>query len=114
MNKDLSNRRAASVAKWLASYGIDKKRLTSKGFGLERPVDTNETDEGRQNNRRVEFHIEATGDAKPGQTGAAGGKPEAAKPAGTKPGDANASAAKPAAKPAESKPAAKPAEKPAK
>ena len=87
MNKDLSNRRAASVAKWLTTFGIDKKRLTSKGWGLEKPIDTNETDEGRQNNRRVEFHIEATGDAN-------------AKPA---------EPAKPATKPAETKPAPKPA-----
>jgi OmpA-OmpF porin, OOP family len=69
MNKDLSNRRAASVMKWLTTFGIDKKRMTSKGFGLEKPIDTNETDDGRQNNRRVEFHIETTGDpgAKPAE-----------------------------------------------
>lgn len=68
MNKDLSNRRAASVVKWLTTYGIDKKRLVSKGFGLEKPLDSNATDEGRQNNRRVELHIEAmakAGDAPP-------------------------------------------------
>jgi outer membrane protein OmpA-like peptidoglycan-associated protein len=67
MNKDLSNRRAASVMKWLTTFGIEKKRLSTKGHGLEKPIDTNETEEGRQNNRRVEFHIEATGDptAKP-------------------------------------------------
>jgi OOP family OmpA-OmpF porin len=34
---------------------IDKDRLTSKGFGEERPIDTNLTDEGRAANRRVEF-----------------------------------------------------------
>lgn len=56
-NKDLSKRRAASVVKWLTDKGIDKKRLTSAGFGQERPIDTNDTDAGRQNNRRVEFHI---------------------------------------------------------
>jgi outer membrane protein OmpA-like peptidoglycan-associated protein len=71
-NKELSDKRAASVVKWLTTFGIDKKRLSSKGFGLEKPIDTNETDDGRQNNRRVEFHIENTGtpdakkpDAKP-------------------------------------------------
>ena len=58
MNKKLSERRAASVVKWLTTFGIEKKRLSAKGFGLERPIDTNETDEGRTNNRRVEFHIE--------------------------------------------------------
>jgi outer membrane protein OmpA-like peptidoglycan-associated protein len=57
-NKDLSNRRAASVAKWLTTHGIDKARLESKGYGLERPIDDNRTEAGRKNNRRVEFHIE--------------------------------------------------------
>jgi outer membrane protein OmpA-like peptidoglycan-associated protein len=60
MNKNLSERRAASVVKWLTTFGIDKKRLAAKGFGLEKPIDTNDTDEGRTNNRRVEFHIEPT------------------------------------------------------
>jgi len=57
-NKNLSKRRAASVVKWLVGHGVDKKRLSSAGFGQEKPIDTNETDEGRQNNRRVEFHIQ--------------------------------------------------------
>lgn len=85
-NKNLSNRRAASVVQWLTKYGIEKKRLTSKGFGLEKPIDTNETDEGRANNRRVEFHIESTGEAKP---------------AGDKPAETKPPAKKPAAKPAQ-------------
>ena len=58
MNKKLSERRAAAVVKWLTTFGIEKKRLSAKGFGMERPIDTNETDQGRTNNRRVEFHIE--------------------------------------------------------
>jgi OOP family OmpA-OmpF porin len=61
MNLNLSTKRAASVLNWLVKRGIDKSRLTSKGFGLTRPIDTNTTEEGRQNNRRVEFHID-TGD----------------------------------------------------
>jgi len=56
-NKKLSDRRAASVVKWLVAHGIDPSRLTSSGYGKERPIDTNDTDEGRANNRRVEFHI---------------------------------------------------------
>ncbi|HAE34451.1 MAG TPA: hypothetical protein DCG22_01565 [Bacteroidetes bacterium] len=56
-NRALSKRRAASVVKWLTKNGIDKSRLTSKGFGPDKPIDTNDTPEGRQNNRRVEFHI---------------------------------------------------------
>jgi len=58
MNKSLSGRRAASVATWLMQHGVDQSRLSSQGFGLERPIDTNETPQGRQNNRRVEFHID--------------------------------------------------------
>jgi outer membrane protein OmpA-like peptidoglycan-associated protein len=56
-NKKLSDKRAASVVKWLIKHGIDKRRLTSEGFGLERPMATNQTDEGRRQNRRVEIHI---------------------------------------------------------
>ena len=56
-NKKLSQRRAASVAKWLVKRGISTLRLTSQGYGMERPIDSNDTDEGRQANRRVEFHI---------------------------------------------------------
>ena len=56
-NKGLSDRRAASVVKWLVDHGVDRSRLTSVGHGLERPIDTNETAAGRQRNRRVEFHI---------------------------------------------------------
>ena len=56
-NLGLSKRRAASVMKWLTSRGIDKKRLKSQGFGKKQPIDTNDTEEGRANNRRVEFHI---------------------------------------------------------
>jgi OmpA-OmpF porin, OOP family len=57
MNKRLSGLRAASVVAWLTTKGIEAARLSSVGYGLEQPIDTNETDEGRQNNRRVEFHI---------------------------------------------------------
>jgi outer membrane protein OmpA-like peptidoglycan-associated protein len=43
--------------KWLTAHGIDAKRLTSQGFGQDKPIATNDTDEGRRENRRVEFHI---------------------------------------------------------
>ncbi len=56
-NKKLSQRRAASVVKWLVKHGIGKKRLTSAGYGQDRPLATNMTAEGRRQNRRVEFHI---------------------------------------------------------
>lgn len=58
MNKKLSADRAAQVKEWLVKHGIKADRLTTAGFGLEKPKDTNETEEGRRNNRRVEFHIE--------------------------------------------------------
>jgi len=57
LNKLLSNSRAASVMKWLTAHGIDKKRLTSQGWGQEKPIALNDTEEGRKENRRVEFHI---------------------------------------------------------
>jgi outer membrane protein OmpA-like peptidoglycan-associated protein len=56
-NKGLSQRRAASVVSWLVSHGVDPSRLSSVGYGLEKPLDTNNTAAGRQRNRRVEFHI---------------------------------------------------------
>jgi len=54
-NKKLSQKRAASVTKWLVKFGIKKKRLTSAGYGQERPIANNQTEEGRRENRRVEF-----------------------------------------------------------
>lgn len=56
-NKKLSQSRAEAVMKWLTDRGIAAGRLTAQGFGQERPIDTNNTDAGRQKNRRVEFHI---------------------------------------------------------
>lgn len=54
-NEGLSQRRADSVRDFLASRGIAENRMTTRGFGEERPVATNETDEGRAQNRRVEI-----------------------------------------------------------
>ncbi len=59
-NKNLSKKRAAAVVTWLVDHGINVDRLTSIGKGQDAPIDSNETDEGRQNNRRVEFHITET------------------------------------------------------
>lgn len=62
-NKRLSDRRAKAVRDFLVKQGISNKRLLFKGFGEERPIATNDTDEGRQKNRRVEFTIiEVEGD----------------------------------------------------
>lgn len=54
-NVDLSRRRAASVVAALASQGIAANRLTPQGVGMAAPVSTNDTDEGRTRNRRVEM-----------------------------------------------------------
>ena len=56
-NKKLSQNRAQSVVNYLVGHGIDTKSLKAAGYGEEQPVDTNDTPEGRQNNRRVEFKI---------------------------------------------------------
>lgn len=56
-NQRLSEQRAASVRRFLIDNGIDADRLSSVGHGESRPVDTNDTDEGRENNRRVELQI---------------------------------------------------------
>jgi outer membrane protein OmpA-like peptidoglycan-associated protein len=56
-NTKLSKERAAAVVKYLTDHGIEKKRLESDGFGPDKPVDTNDTEEGRAKNRRVEFKI---------------------------------------------------------
>lgn len=66
-NKTLSDKRAAAVKKWLIANGIDAARLESKGFGQEQPIDSNETDEGRQNNRRVQFIILDKGESTRGE-----------------------------------------------
>jgi outer membrane protein OmpA-like peptidoglycan-associated protein len=54
-NKALSQKRANKIQSWLVSKGVAKDRLTATGFGLEKPVATNKTAKGRQENRRVEL-----------------------------------------------------------
>lgn len=57
-NKLLSGWRAAAVRTWLVQRGkIKASRLVSEGFGEERPLESNETEEGMAKNRRVELHI---------------------------------------------------------
>ena len=56
-NFKLSDNRARSVMEYIISKGIDPSRITSHGYGETKPVATNDTDEGRQLNRRVEFKI---------------------------------------------------------
>lgn len=57
LNLRLSKDRARSVANYFTGKGIDGKRLTADGFGKDKPVDTNDTPEGRANNRRVEIKL---------------------------------------------------------
>ena len=57
-NLDLSRRRSSSVERYLVEKGVEPKRLRAQGFGMLRPIADNSSEEGRQLNRRVEFHIE--------------------------------------------------------
>jgi outer membrane protein OmpA-like peptidoglycan-associated protein len=54
-NMKLSESRAAAVKDQLVKMGIDESRLTTKGFGETKPIDKNDSAEGKANNRRVEF-----------------------------------------------------------
>jgi OOP family OmpA-OmpF porin len=57
-NQRLSERRAAAVVKWLVKQGnVDASRLLSQGYGMDEPIAENDTPEGRQKNRRVQFKI---------------------------------------------------------
>ena len=56
-NIKLSESRAKSVVDYLIKKGIDTGRLEFKGYGFEQPIASNDTDEGRQMNRRTEFKI---------------------------------------------------------
>jgi outer membrane protein OmpA-like peptidoglycan-associated protein len=113
-NKGLSQQRANSVMAALVKRGIDKKRMEAKGWGQEKPIAPNDTEAGRQDNRRVEFHITEDGKPETPTTGATPATKPATPPA-TKP--ATPPPAKPAtpppAKPA-TPPPAKPATPPAK
>lgn len=56
-NLELSQKRAKAVNDYLVEMGMDQVRLLYKGYGESQPVDTNETEEGRANNRRTEVRI---------------------------------------------------------
>ncbi|HEX8038776.1 MAG TPA: OmpA family protein, partial [Chryseosolibacter sp.] len=56
-NQTLSQGRSEAVVNYIISQGIDSFRLTAHGYGESKPIDTNDSDEGRANNRRVEFTI---------------------------------------------------------
>ena len=56
-NQILSENRAKAVMDYLISKGCDKNRLTYKGYGSTQPIASNDTEEGRQLNRRTEFKV---------------------------------------------------------
>ncbi len=56
-NQELSGQRAASVAQFLTSQGIDASRIAAQKFGEQYPAQTNESAKGRRNNRRVEVTV---------------------------------------------------------
>lgn len=63
-NKGLSERRATSVANYLKMQGVDGERITTRGLGLENPIESNDTETGRTKNRRVEIAIWANDELK--------------------------------------------------
>ncbi|MFL5344676.1 MAG: OmpA family protein [Hyalangium sp.] len=54
-NARLSDQRAEAVRTWLVGHGVAADRLSSKGYGKSKPIATNDSDEGRARNRRVEL-----------------------------------------------------------
>lgn len=59
-NRELSSARAEAVRNYFVTSGIEAERLTSVGYGEEDPVATNRTEEGRRQNRRIEFTVSNT------------------------------------------------------
>jgi OOP family OmpA-OmpF porin len=55
-NNQLSQRRADAVRDYLVRAGIAAERITAKGYGERYPIATNQTEAGRAQNRRIEFH----------------------------------------------------------
>ncbi len=112
-NKKLSEKRAAAVSTYLVKHGIAADRIKSFGLGETRPVASNDTEEGRQRNRRVEvkINVEMTPSAvEPGAATPAAG-PETAEPV-VEPGAATPAAgpetAEPVVEPGAATPAAGP------
>jgi outer membrane protein OmpA-like peptidoglycan-associated protein len=56
-NLTLSKARAEAVRAYLVTKGVSADRLSSTGFGASKPIASNDNEEGREKNRRVEFHI---------------------------------------------------------
>jgi outer membrane protein OmpA-like peptidoglycan-associated protein len=58
-NQKLSESRAAAVENFLETQGVAASRITTKGYGESQPLDSNDTEAGKQKNRRVEVAIYA-------------------------------------------------------
>ncbi|NKF20953.1 OmpA family protein [Solimonas marina] len=87
-NLKLSDARSKSVMDYLAAHGVDASRMTTKGYGEADPIGDNSTDEGREQNRRVQLKVTAADDP---------GSVSVAPPAGTEAPPAPAEPAAPAA-----------------
>ncbi len=75
INQTLTEKRALVVAKWLVAHGADCHRLLPVGFGAAKPVASNETPDGRAQNRRIEIAMaELRGRAIGGMPADGGGK----------------------------------------
>jgi OmpA-OmpF porin, OOP family len=64
VNRKLSQQRAEAVITYLVSKGVGGGRMKAKGFGPDKPIADNTTDEGKEKNRRVEFNIVKQGPKK--------------------------------------------------
>jgi len=56
-NQSLSERRAQAVAAYLTGHGVERVRIATHGYGETQPIGSNETEEGRSQNRRVEIKV---------------------------------------------------------
>jgi outer membrane protein OmpA-like peptidoglycan-associated protein len=74
-NQDLSERRAGAVRDYLVQQGISADSTEARGFGKTQPIASNETPEGRQQNRRVELVLSGDAIGNATQAAAAGAQP---------------------------------------
>jgi OmpA-OmpF porin, OOP family len=56
-NQQLSEKRAQSVAEYLITHEISKQRIITKGYGSQQPISVNDSEQNKQQNRRIEFKI---------------------------------------------------------